>query len=94
MVTQGARLCLLEVGVGGNRDRGVGLGELAEPQCEPIELPNPLRGRSPEIEPEIERNLIIAGPGRMQLPGHRSDHLAQSTLDRAVHVLVGFGEGE
>ena len=47
MMTQGAGLGLLEVGVGRNRDRGIGLGERAQVEGELVQLPDSLCRRPP-----------------------------------------------
>ena len=54
-------------------------------------LEQPAAGR-PDIEPQVEGNLVIATPARMQLAAERTQLLPEQLLDRHVDVL-GTVEG-
>ena len=41
------------------------------------------------MEPQVERDLVVAGARRVQHPGRFSEHGRQPGLDRHVHVLLG-----
>ena len=43
----------------------------------------------PDIEPQVQGDLVIAAPARMQLSPQRAELLPQALLDRHVDVLGG-----
>ncbi len=43
-----------------------------------------------QIEPHVQRNLIVAAPRRMQFSSRGTDQLGQAPLDIHVNILVGL----
>ena len=94
MVAEGDRLGGLEMREA--RHHGVGMGEGPLGQGE-LEVPQPAvdgpnRLAHPKLE--IERHLVVAGPGRMKPPGGLADQFAEARLDVHVDVFERPGKGE
>ena len=49
------------------------------------------RDLPPQIEPQVERHLLVARAAGVQAPAGVADALDELTLDEAVHVFVGTG---
>ena len=47
-----------------------------------------------EIEPQIERDLVVARSRGMELAPRRADPLGQAALDREMDILVGEREAK
>ena len=45
-------------------------------------------------EPQVGRNLVVAGATGVELAGDRADELAQPSLDAGVDILIGDGQRE
>ncbi len=80
--------------VAGERD----LGRLPRPPQEHLlELVDPRRDRAafaPQVEAQVERDLVVAAPARVQLRPGRARDLGDASFDRGVDVLVGRHEHE
>ena len=50
------------------------------------------RDAPPQIEPQIERDLLVARPAGVQAPPGVAEPLDQQPLDEAVDVLVGAAD--
>ena len=50
------------------------------------------RNAPPQVEPQIERHLLVARPAGVQTPAGVAEPLDEQPLDEAVHVLVGAGD--
>ena len=94
MMCQQHRLGALQMGVAGHREVGVrgrrlgqGIGQTEHAAHKSEE--SPLRP-----EPQVGRDLIVAGATGMEFAGDRADHLAQPPLDASVDVLIDDGERE
>ena len=53
-----------------------------------MQLRHPRPPRPPQIQTQVERDLVIARTPGVQLPRHLADYLAESALDRGVDVLI------
>ena len=47
-----------------------------------------------QVQPEIQRDLIVPAPTCVELPSHRTHDLRQPTLHRHVYVLIRIRERE
>ena len=54
--------------------------------------PQPVN-RLADVETQVGRHLVVARPGRVQLPGHRTKAGGQQCLDRHVDVLGAGVQG-
>ena len=94
MMCQEHRLGALQVGVArhgkarvGVRRLGQGVGQVEHAAHEGEERPfGP--------EPQVGRDLIVAGATGMEFAGDRADDLTQPPLHAGVDILVGDGERE
>ena len=93
-MTEGGRLGLLEMGVGGDDRFGVALSDVGEGEGERVKLVVSLAGGAAGVETHVEGHLIIAGSGGVQLARGVTDKFEQSPLHRRVNVLVRVGELE
>ena len=94
MMSQGDGLRLLEVGVARDDDIGVRLGYLDERPGELGQLLLAQGARLEQIEADVERDLVVAGPSGVELPADVSDLFDEATLDRRMHIFVGVEELE
>ena len=58
------------------------------------EIVDPLPRRPAQVEPDVQGDLVVAGPAGVELAGRRPDQLVEAAFDGAVDVLVGFEELE
>ena len=76
----------LQMGEAGHDRAGIGLGLLGERQLQRSDLAVERLDRGPDIEPEIDRNLIVARARRVQPPGRRAEEIGEPGLD--IHMDV------
>ncbi len=89
-MAEGDRLGLLHMGVGGDHRAGVLGGPPGECADESLDLVRPLGDRAPQVQPQVQRYLVVAGAAGVQLARGVSDELSEPSLHRAVDVLVIF----
>ena len=89
----GDRLRTLQVRIARHDPAGVALCLRAKSLDHGSNLDCELPGRCSAVEAEVQRDLVVARPARVQRsPGGR--YLCQSALDRRVDVLIGIEEDE
>jgi hypothetical protein len=59
-----------------------------------LNLLDPVVGCTPQVEPEVERYLVIAGTSRMEAARIVTDQLTKTAFHGSVDVLVGITELE
>ena len=87
------RLRALEVRVAGHHPRGVVSSLHGKRVHGPGNSLDQRASRRAGVQPEVERDLVVPRPARVQGGTGRSD-LSQPPLDSGVDVLVRLGEGE
>ena len=84
MVTEGDRLCALEVREPRHRRFSLALGAVEDGRGERVDRSEPFLAGSRDVEPKGCRHLIVARAARVDLAAN----LAEQPLDRRVDVLV------
>ena len=82
------RLRAAQVRVGGHQRLARARGLLDERGHEPHELGLQHGNAAPQIEPQIDGDLLVARPPGVQALAHLADLIDQDALDPRVHVLV------
>ncbi len=94
MVAEGDRLRPLQVRVTRHGNGCVGLGQGHEGQPGPRRLVGERGQLAPQPQANVESDLVVAAPTRVQLAGHPPDRVRQGALDVHVHVLTRHRELE
>ena len=83
----------LEMGVAGHQPRSVGAALGSESVDGACYREHELGGGPTAVEPEIQGDLVVAGPTRVQVRAGRGQ-LGEAALDSGVNVLVSVSELE
>ena len=94
MMGERDRLRALQMGVAGHHGVEMAMGERDQRAAEFPGEPDHLGQFVAEIEPQIERDLVVARSRGMELAPRRADPLGQAALDREMDILVGEREAE
>ena len=81
-----------QVGVRGHERIARLLGLIRQRRNESPDESLKQRDAPPEIQPEIDRHLLVARATRVKPASGFADSLNQHTFDEAVHVLVGASD--
>ena len=88
------RLRALEMRVAGHHGVEMAMGERDQRAAQFADERDHLGQFVAQIEPQVERDLVVARARGMQLAPGRADPLGQAALDRQMDVLVGKLEAE
>ncbi len=94
VLRRGDRLRQLRVGVPRHQRCHMRFGQPDQRLLQLAHLPLDPVDLFPQIEARVERHLVVAAAGGVQLPGERPDLLHQQPLDLGVNVLHVGIEGE
>jgi hypothetical protein len=89
---KGDRLCLLDVGVAGD-DPVTGQFRLVDEDTdEPLELHDSVSSGLNKVQAEVECDLVVTRPARMELVCKITDQFSEPAFDGTVDVLVRVEE--
>ena len=87
-VTEQQRLGPLEVRVAGDGRLPVAPGQIDQGASQLAQPAADVPGGLPQPQPQVGRDLIVAGAACMKLAGERAQLLLEPLLDESVYVLV------
>ena len=94
VVREQHRLRPLQVRVAGQRDLGRLPRALQQHALQLLDAQRDRAAFAPQVEPHVERDLVVAAATGVQLRTDRARDLGDAALDRGVDVLVGRRERE